>query len=213
MMQIKSIITAIFSVLLLASCAGRSSAVVGDDAFVIGPCAQIDSLHAPWDGLDDNTKVRLFSDKENLYFYYEVCDTTITLKEPFVCEADAEHEDRMEIFFSANKSMDIYYCAEVDALGRALDYSCEYYRKMDYGWNFSTMDLFGTLTKDGYIVAGKVSKSELVELGMDLDGFWMGVFRDDFRPDDSVNWYSYVPTDDESPDFHKPDILFFVTLK
>ena len=205
----KNIAIVIFSVLLLASCAGRSSV---SDEFEIGPCTAIDALHAPWDALDDNTKVRLFSDEDNLYFYYEVCDSTIALKEPFTCESDVEPEDRVEIFFSATPSMEIYYCAEIDPLGRPLDYSCEYYRKMDYGWNFSTMDLYGTLTQNGYIVAGKVSKAELRELGINPEDLWMGIFRADFRTDGSVNWYSFVPTADASPDFHKPDVLFHASI-
>ena len=46
-------------------------------------------------------------------------------------------------------------------------------------------------------------------MGMNLEkGFRMGVFRADFTPEGNVNWYSAVPSDDKSPDFHKPDMLF-----
>ncbi|MCM1197948.1 MAG: hypothetical protein NC308_03580, partial [Clostridium sp.] len=61
---------------------------------------------------------------------------------------------------------------------------------------------------------GKISRKELYELGLKPGNIvYMGVFRADFRPDGSVNWYSHVETDDDSPFFHKPDMLFPAVLK
>lgn len=184
------------------------------EAFTVSPAAFIDGLHAPWDGLEDDTVFRCFSDEESFMFFYEVTDSTLTYAENFDGEATVENEDRVEIFFSPKRSMEEYYCAEIDPLGRMLDYSGHYYRDLDYGWNFRSMRLLGQVTENGYIVAGKVSKAELRELGCDLEGgFRMGVFRADYRPDMSVNWYSAVSTEDVSPDFHKPDVLFFTKIK
>ena len=72
----------------------------------------------------------------------------------------------------------------------------------------------GQLTDQGYVVAGSVSINELAELGVDLkNGFYLGVFRADFHQDGSVNWYSAVKTDDQSPYFHKPNVLFPARIK
>lgn len=178
------------------------------EVFTVGPTASVYGLHAPWDGLDDDTVFHCFTDDDTFYFQYIVNDSTITLEEPYTGESSVEREDRVEIFFSARQEMDVYYCAEIDPLGRVLDYSSRYYRDMDYNWDFETMELWGTVTAKGYVVGGSVKKAELVKLGMDLNAFYMGVFRADYRPDLSVNWYSHVETDDKSPDFHKPDVLF-----
>ena len=63
-------------------------------------------------------------------------------------------------------------------------------------------------------VSGSIDLNELRELGLRLEeGFYMGVFRADYRKDGSVNWYSAVITDDETADFHKPDMLFKAILK
>ncbi|MCM1177906.1 MAG: hypothetical protein NC335_09195 [Bacteroides sp.] len=187
---------------------------VAGDVFAIGSAAGIDGLHAPWDGLDDETRFRAFCDEENLYFIYEVLDTTVTLTEGFSCEADVEPEDRVEIFLSPSPGMELYYCAEIDPLGRVLDYSCRYPSQMDYTWNFRTLEVFGHLVDGGYDVYGKISRKELYELGLKPGNIvYMGVFRADFRPDGSVNWYSHVETDDDSPFFHKPDMLFPAVLK
>ena len=180
-----------------------------NSCFEIGSVACIDGLYAPWDSLEDDTAFRCFADSSNFYFYYEVRDSTITLVPNYVGESDVEVEDRVEIFFSPVSSMDEYYVAEIDPLGRVLDYKGLYYRHLDYGWDFSSMSLIGVLTQSGYVVAGKIGLGELEALGLNLgDGFYMGVFRADYRPDMSVNWYSAISTDDKSPDFHKPDMLF-----
>ena len=205
----KRIVIALLALSLLASCGNRG----GGNVFFIGPAAEINTLHAPWDGLDDNTTFRCFSDSEWFYFTYEVEDATITLKDDYQGEKDVEPEDRVEIFFSPREEMDIYWCAEIDPAGRVLDYEAKYYRVMDYGWNFSTLELASNIKENGYTLWGKISKDELRRLGVDLSNFRMGVFRADFRPDGSVNWYSAVPTEDKSPDFHKPDLLFSASMR
>lgn len=198
--------------MLLIAAACRFSGESG--VFVIDTVKEVEGLHAPWDGLDDDTVFHCFTDDGNFCFMYEVRDSTITVAGDFNGEPDVELEDRVEIFFSARKNMDIYYCAEIDPLGRVLDYSCRYYRDMDYKWNFRTLKLWGALTGEGYAVGGKIAKEELEGLGIDMrKGFFMGVFRADFRSDGSVNWYSLVETGDESPDFHKPDVLFKTRMR
>lgn len=186
----------------------------GDSVFEIPGAGMIDGLHAPWDGLDDSTKFRCFCDRDNLYFFYDVKDSTVTLTENFGGEADVEPEDRVEIFFSPEPDMEQYYCAEIDPLGRVLDYSCRFPSIMDYSWDFSTLETFGRLTGDGYSVFGKISRKELERLGLKpCKIVYIGVFRADFHADGTVNWYSHVETDDESPFFHKPGMLFRTVMR
>lgn len=202
-----NIIAACF--LVLASSVSCSSGV-----FVVSEGSEINGLYAPWDSLSDRTKFRCFSDAETFYFVYEVEDSTLTYTSDFKGESDVEKEDRVEIFFSPTKDMSVYYCAEIDPLGRVLDYSSRYYREMDYGWDFSTLRLSGMVHDGGYCVWGSVSKSELIDLGCNLEGgFHLGVFRADYRPDMTVTWYSAVITNDKFPDFHKPDVLFRAIIK
>ena len=183
------------------------------EVFEIGQAAGIDGLHAPWDGLDEGTVFRCFSDQDSFYFLYEVPEQTLTLTEPFLKERDVDPEDRVEIFFSPRLEMDIYYCAEIDPMGRVMDYKAKYYRDFDYDWNFATLEVLPKIEEGRYVVAGKLSKQELRDLGVDLGGFYMGVFRADFRPGEKEIWYSAVPTEDKSPDFHKPEVLFKACMK
>ena len=175
----------------------------------IGQGFETHCFQAPWDGLSNSNRFCCHSTAERFFFSYEVTDSTLTLTEPFRSEADVEPEDRIEIFFCPTADMKEYYCAEIDPKGRVLDYRANYYRRLDYSWNFSSLEVHAQLTPWGYRIGCSVLRSELEKLGLDLNGgFWMGVFQDDFRPDGSVHWYSLIPTKDTVPDFHKPDVLF-----
>ena len=78
----------------------------------------------------------------------------------------------------------------------------------DYEWNFKSLEICSIKDEKGYIVAGRLSVSELLELGIDLEEFYMGVFRADFTTPNTVIWYSSVSINEPKPDFHKPNILF-----
>jgi len=169
----------------------------------------VTGFHAPWDGLDDETVFRCFVTDSLFLFRFDVKDSTITIKGDYKDESDVGPEDRAEIFFSHAGELDTYIGTEMDPAGRAMDYTCKFYREFDYDWNFSTLSYLHEITPDGYIIAGSVTLKELAGFGVDFDsGFLMGVFRADFRPDGEVNWYSMKSTDDEHADFHQPKVFF-----
>ena len=165
-------------------------------------------FHAPWDGLDDETEFSCRCDGERLCFSYDVVDSTMTVFDEFPTERTVDDEDRVEIFFSCDSLMSSYWCAEIDPKARPMDYAVHFGQPFDYEWNFSTLQADARLTVRGYQVEGSVALSELRELGIRTDDFYLGVFRADFHPDGSVNWYSLVSTDDKTPYFHKPNVLF-----
>ncbi len=193
------------SVLIAVSCADRTGGTIMD----IGQGFESHMLQAPWDGLQDDTRFCCHRAGEKFFFSYEVSDTTLTLTEPFTGERDVDPEDRVEFFFSSADDMsEGYYCAEIDPLGHVMDYHAKLVRDFDFSWNYETLEVSTMLTPWGYRVGGSIDVSELESLGLDLEeGFSFGVFRADFTRKDSVNWYSLVPTDDVSADFHKPDVL------
>ena len=175
----------------------------------VGKGFEVQAFHAPWDHLSNRNRFYSYSSEERFFFTFEVLDSTLTLTEPFTSEADVEPEDRVELFFSPARGMNEYYCAEIDPKGRVLDYKARHYRQFDYSWNFTSLKVSTQLTPWGYRIGGSLLRSELEQLGCNLEkGFWMGIFQDDFQQDGSVHWYSFIPTADTVPDFHKPDVLF-----
>ena len=214
---------AFIAVLLAFSCTGGKEAVSfgipyspvappeGDllEAVVWDAIEPVEVFHAPWDGLDDSTRFRCFATDSLFFFRFDVIDPTLTLEGGFKDERDVEYEDRAEIFFSPAGKLTTYVGAEIDPMGRVMDYKCTYYRQFDYGWNFRTLVCAHRIIPGGYSVAGSVTLAELEGLGVDIaQGFLMGAFRADFRPDRSVNWYSLKPTSDKHADFHKPEVFF-----
>ena len=190
---------------LLAGCSGRTEQPVD-----VGFGYESHALYAPWDKLEDDTRFSCHSTQERFFFSFEVCDTTVTLSQPFLSERDVEPEDRVEIFLSPKGDLSQpYYCAEIDPEGRVMDYRAAFFRQFDFSWQFETLVTSATRTSSGYRVGGSIARKELEQLGLDLaGGFWMGAFRADFRPDGTVHWFSRIPTDDAVPDFHKPGVLF-----
>ena len=190
---------------LLAACAQRPAPLPD-----VGQGYEVPGLHAPWSGLDNDTRFCCHATAERFFFWFEVSDTTLTFSEPFTGERDVDPEDRVEVFFAADPKLEQpYYCAEIDALGRIMDYKARFYRDFDFGWNFLTMEARGEVTPWGYRVTGSVAREELRSLGMDLEGgFWMGVFQGEAEPGGPIRWFSLVPTDDAKPDFHQPKVFF-----
>ena len=150
----------------------------------LGSGFQANVFFAPWDGLASPTRFTCHSTAEKFFFNFEVVDSTLTIREPFSGERDVEPEDRVEVFFSPDLKLKEYYCAEIDCLGRVLDYKAAFYRKFDFDWDFSSLSIWTSFTDFGYRVMGSIDIEELNDLGIDTGGgFYMGVFQDDFKPD------------------------------
>jgi len=168
---------------------------------------------APWsEDKTDETVFQCYLSPHYFYFKFQVPDETITLAEPFRKKLDVCDEDRAEIFLSATPGMETYYCMEIDPEGRALDYVSGYYRQFDYEWSFSTLQIETTIEDTRYIVAGRLSTAEMMQLGLPLDDFYMGVFRADFAGPKDVVWYSLLRVEREQADFHIPEMLYKVEV-
>lgn len=217
MQRIASLTLAVLCIFGSAAACSSPSGTLTD----VGQGYEVRGLQAPWDRKTAPTRFSIHSTAERVFFSYEVTDSTLALKTPFESELDVNPEDRVEIFFApGSKSAKPgpnavksslkrpYYCAEIDPDGHIMDYRARFYRKFDYKWNFETMEARGSVTPWGYRVEGSVSRAELQRLGIDLDGgFWMGVYQADFTPSGDVVWYSLVPDDVDSPDFHTTGVM------
>jgi hypothetical protein len=164
-----------------------------------------ENLVAPWkENSQDKTTFGAFVSTNTFNFVFQVRDNTITTV-PFENELSVESEDRVELFFSSDTTLAKYYCIEIDPNGNVLDYSAKYYREFNQSWNFNSKELASKITDNGYIVEGKISLSELNELGIS-NPFYLGIFRADFKSNlaDDVTWYSWIKPRSSAPDFHIP---------
>ena len=117
--------------------------------------------------------------------------------------------DRVEIFFKADDAMAPYYCLEMDATGRVLDYAATLYRKMNYQWQWPKDQLLvkTARTKDGYVLEAAISMASLAQLGLLKENkLQAGLFRaeciaiENGKPD--LKWISWIDPKSAKPDFH-----------
>ena len=167
----------------------------------------LQGLTAPWDQIpQDSTNFHTFLDGERLFFSFRTVDRTpFTI--PFENELSVAAGDRVELFFSETPDMsEDYYCLEMNPRGEVLDYRATYYRKFDYHWDASTLELATLEYPHGYQVEGSIEINELRELGLGNE-FYLGVYRAEYQGKDQVTWYSWIVPDSEKPDFHIPSSL------
>lgn len=194
---------AILLVSVFCACTGLNDAVMD-----LGCGFHSVALHSPWGDSDNTTRFSSHNTSDRFFFSFDVEDSTVLYADTVAIETGICDEDRVEIYFCQDKDLKkAYFCAEIDPLGRIMDYKAEYCRKFDYGWSFSTLEVNAGITSWGYRVNGSVSLDELRALGIDEDGFAVGIFQADLAQDREAVWYSLSDSDIEEADFHCPESM------
>lgn len=155
-----------------------------------------------------------------LYCLYHVQDDSVItlIKKNDKIEVGAS--DRVEIFMARDSAMTPYYCLEMDATGRVLDYKASYYRKMDYTWQWPQKQFIikTAASKDGYIVEIAISIQSLKDLGLlQNKQLRAGLFRAECKSirdgKAGLRWISWVKPNSAKPDFHIPSALGALVLE
>ena len=176
----------------------------------------------PWkDASPPPTEFRAIVNDFSLYFSYRVHDDDIVLVEPYEKKADSIGEDRVEVVISGDRELSNYFAAEIDPLGRVLDFQASYHRQFDFSWQCPGLKTAGRITDDGYEVEGSIPLATLQSLGVPslLSGreIAIGLFRAEFShgPDGQTieNWISWVDPDIPEPDFHVPGAFGTAKIK
>ena len=175
----------------------------------------------PWESATaPATSFAALWDGEWLYCLYRVRDDSIIVYQNTNDKHEVGASDRVEIFLKSDDNMSPYYCLELDASGRVLDYSAAYYRKMYYDWQWPKEQLIvkASHTKGGYIVEAAISIQSLKALGLLKDNrLQAGLFRAERKgiingkPD--LRWISWINPKSEQPDFHIPAAFGILQLE
>jgi len=175
----------------------------------------------PWDSAAaPATSFFALWDGKWLYCLYRVKDDSVITVVRNNDKMDVGGSDRVEMFLKKDDSMNPYYCMELDADGRRLDYNATYYRKMNYSWSWPADDLIvkASRFKGGYSVEFAISISSLKEFGLLQDGkLQAGLFRAECKGmlngRSDLRWISWVRPQSDHPDFHTPTAFGTLVLE
>jgi hypothetical protein len=166
----------------------------------------------PWENKrSTTTSFKALHNKNWLYCLFEVQDPDIKVYVVKNDKLEAVNSDRVEIFFRKDERLTPYYCLELDANGRVLDYEAEYHRKFNPGWSWPAENLKvkAIRTKNGYNVEVAIQKESLIKLGLLKNNkIEAGLFRAEclsLEGDQAnMSWISWLKPTSETLDFHIP---------
>lgn len=171
-------------------------------------------FHLQEGGMDD-TAFSAKVDEKTFSFRFEVHDSTMVVTDVLKEEFDTAYEDRVEVYIApvADRSKP-YFCLEVDAKGRILDYRVDPTDKFDFKWNFKSAKAEPEALKGGYAVSCQVDRKELESLGIDFSEYYLAVFRADLqvafgtKNGPPIKWYSAMPPPSKTAHFHQSGHFF-----
>jgi hypothetical protein len=157
-----------------------------------------------------------------VYFLFEVDDPRTHVEAVTNDKREVIDSSRVEIFFRKDDQLTPYYCLEIDASGRVLDYLGNFHRQFEFDWAWPAGEYVvkASTRAGGYLVEVALSKRSLQELGL-LSGnaprLQAGLFRAECThtvvPRDHMRWISWVQPDSPTPDFHIPSAFGVLELE
>ncbi|WP_440874402.1 carbohydrate-binding family 9-like protein [Thalassotalea sp. PLHSN55] len=179
---------------------------------------KVDNFSLPWrKHIPQATVFKSFIDDKDFYFAFQVNDNEIVIQENISDEIDVASQDRVEIFISKHHDLSVYYCIEIDAKGRVLDYKAKIYRQFDQSWQLDQLNIASTINENGYTIEGKFPLSELAKIGLGENQFYIGLFRADYSSStvvgssiikkSDIQWISWINPNIAQPDFHIPEVF------
>lgn len=188
----------------------------------------------PWQQtIAPTTEFRALWDGRNVYFSFRVYDSDIVLREQLRDKMDAVFEDRVEVYLGPGSDDELkeYFCFEIDARGRVLDYRATYPKQFDFKWAFPGLEVKASTFRGGYEVEGRIpiTSFEAIGLGTIQSGAKLrcGLYRAEFSSDRSGRprdqretqhwlgrqieglmplkaWICWMNPGTSEPDFHAP---------
>lgn len=174
---------------------------------------ELSDFSYPWESeRAPRTTFKALHNEHWIYFLFDVDDAQVHVDIIDNNKLEVIDSSRVEIFVRKDESMSPYYCLELDAAGRVLDYIGHYHRQFDFKWTWPSNALVVAARRNhkGYSVEGAISKLSLADSGV-LTGnnqLQAGLFRAEcthtVAARDHMRWISWIQPDSATPDFHIP---------
>ncbi len=167
---------------------------------------------SPWNEKEiDKIEFKALYNSEYLFFCFKVYDNEIYIDTTDDTSDSINNSDRVELFFRSDKSLNPYYCLEIDPTPRIMDFIAKPMRQFNFNWNWPSKDINVKSSKtDGcFIVEGSISLTSLVEFNLLKEGkIETGIYRAKYNKQINGNyvptWITWVDPETEQPNFHTP---------
>ncbi len=172
----------------------------------------ISDFISPWNNIKPKKiEFRSLWDGKNLLFQFKISDKSIYIDKTDNSFNSIGNSDRVELFFRKDEKLNPYYCLEIDATSRVMDFRAFPNKNFEFDWNFSKKDLLvkSNINKEGFIVEGSISINYLKKLDLiNDDKIEVGVFGAKYDKKNDVEyeptWISWVKPKSKTPNFHIP---------
>jgi hypothetical protein len=174
----------------------------------------LDQFVSPWNA-EKTPKIQFRSlwDNSSLYFCFTVFDSLVHINNNDNSVYSIGESDRVELFFRKDKNLNPYYCLEIDASARIMDFKAHPNKEFDFNWNWPEDGLVvkSFISDDYFIVEGAISIASLKELDLVQNGkIDTGIFRAKYIKKAGgkgyePTWITWVNPNTNSPNFHISD--------
>lgn len=180
----------------------------------------LNDFSSPWvNGIPPETLFKAYYDDSYLYFQFMGAGTKPLVYVTDNSKMEVNNSERVEIFFRINEKMQPYYCLEMDAHGRVMDFRAKFYKDFEFDWNWpEPLFIQSNITDEAYTVQGKFSLTALKQLGLLTDSqIQIGLFRGHCIALEGDNatfeWISWADPKTPEPDFHVPSAFGILIMK
>ena len=171
---------------------------------------KLEDFCSPWKRMDQLiTAFYSLWDSEHLFFLFKVKDDQLDIDKKRHGLDSINHSDRVELFFRTDARLDPYYCLEIDATSRIMDFKAYPNKLFDFDWNWpeDALEVKSSINKQGFIVEGKIALSSLRDLNLIHNNrMEVGVFRAKYtlieKSEAEPTWISWINPETSTPSFH-----------
>lgn len=187
---------------------GKGDSPLWDNAEIL------DQFVSPWNSENiPEIKFRSLWDGTTLFFCFTVFDSLVHINKKDDTVYSINESDRVELFFRKNENLNPYYCLEIDASARIMDFKAHPNKEFDFNWNWpeNGLEVQSFISDDYFTVEGAISIDSLKELDLVQNGrIETGIFRAKYSKKDGKNryeptWITWINPNTNSPNFHISD--------
>ncbi|MCV9929925.1 carbohydrate-binding family 9-like protein [Flavobacterium sp. LS1R49] len=181
----------------------------------------LDDFCSPWDSkIPSRIEFKALWDSEQLFFCFTVYDIEIHIEKEDNSIDSINNSDRVELFFRPDKTLNPYYCMEIDTAARIMDFIAYPDKNFNFDWSWPKDDLWvkSSINNASFVVEGAISIASLKKFNLiNNNQIETGIFRAKYSKindtDYQPTWITWVNPVTETPNFHTPSSFGILTLK